>query len=73
MICLHLSSSSSFELNVVLTMLCVCHTTQTQKLLCLYVFRQVGPPQRTDCLAPKWETALSVFLKDTATRYCIGS
>jgi len=47
-------------------MLCVCHTTPTQKLFC-------GPPQRVDCLAPKWETALSVFPKNTATRYRIGS
>jgi len=34
------------------TMLCVCHTTPTQKLFCLYVFRQAGPPQGVDCLAP---------------------
>jgi len=54
-------------------MLCICHTTPTQKLFCLHVFRQIGPPQRVDCLAPKWETALSVFTKDTATRYRIGS
>jgi len=54
-------------------MLCVCHTTPTQKLLCLHVFRQAGPPQRVDCLAPKWETALSIFPKGTATRYRIGS
>jgi len=57
------------------TMLCVCHITTTQKLFCLHVFRQAGPgpPQRVDCLAPKWETALSVFPKDPATRYRIGS
>jgi len=42
-------------------MLCVCHTTPTEKLLCLHVFRQAGPSQRVDCLAPKWETKLSVF------------
>jgi len=53
-------------------MLCVCHTTPTQTLFCLHVFRQAGPSQRVDCLAPKWETALSVFPKDTATRYRIG-
>jgi len=23
---------------------CVCHTTPTQKLFCLHVFRQAGPP-----------------------------
>jgi len=53
-----------------LYMLCV---TPTQKLLCLHVFRQAGPSQRVDCLAPKWEIALSVFLKNVATRYLIGS
>jgi len=31
-------------------MLCVCHTTPTQKLFCLHVFRQAGPPQLVDCL-----------------------
>jgi len=55
------------------TKLCVCHTTPTQKLFCLHVFRHAGPPQRVDCLALKWETALSVFPKDTATRYRIWS
>jgi len=54
-------------------MLCVCHATPTQKLFCMHVFRQAGPPLRVDCLAPKCETALSVFSKDTATRYRIGS
>jgi len=29
-------------------MLCVCHTTPTQKLYCLHVFRQAEPPQRVD-------------------------
>jgi len=29
-------------------MLCVCHTTPTQKLFCLHVFRQTGSP-RTVC------------------------
>jgi len=51
----------------------LCRTTTTQKLFCLHVFRQAVPPQRVDCLAPRWETALSVFPKDTATRYRIGS
>jgi len=37
------------------------------KLFCLHVFRQAGPPLRQDCLAPRWETALSVFPKDTAS------
>jgi len=41
-------------------MLCACHTTPTQKLLCLHVFRQARSPQRVDCLALKWETVLSV-------------
>jgi len=39
----------------------------------LHVFRQAGPPQWVDCLAPKWETVLSVFPKDTVMRYRIGS
>jgi len=55
------------------TMLCISHTTPTQKLLCLHVFQKVAPPQRVDCLAPTWETALSVFPKDTATCCRIGS
>jgi len=41
-------------------------------MLCLHVFCQARPPQRVDCLASKWETALSVFPKDTATRYRIA-
>jgi len=45
----------------------------TQKLFCLHVFRQAGPSQRVDCLALRWETALSVFPRDIATRYRIGS
>jgi len=43
-----------------------------QKIFCLNAFRQAGPPRRVDCLAPK-KIALSVFPKDTATRYHIGS
>jgi len=39
----------------------------------LHVFRQAGPPQWEDCLAPRWETALRVFPKDTAMRYRIRS
>jgi len=31
-------------------MLYACHTTPSQKLCCLHVFRQAGPPQRVDCL-----------------------
>jgi len=51
------------------------YTTPTQKLFCLHVFHQAGPPQRVVCLASKWKIALSVFLKsqDIATRYHIGS
>jgi len=45
-------------------MLCVCHTTPTQKLFCLHVFCQAGPPQRVDCLAPRWEIALIACLHD---------
>jgi len=55
------------------TILCVCHTTPTQKLFCLHDFRQAGPPQQIDCLASKIRKPLSVFPKDTATRYRIGS
>jgi len=51
----------------------VCHTTPTQQLFCLHDFRQAGLPQRVDCLAPRRKTALSVFPKDIATRYLIGS
>jgi len=32
-----------------------------------------GPPQWVDCLVPRWEVVLSVFCKDTATCYRIGS
>jgi len=40
-------------------MLYVRHTTSTQKLFCLHVFdRQAAPPQRVDCLAPRWETMI---------------
>jgi len=39
----------------------------------LHVFRQAKQPQRVDCLAPRWEIALSVFPKNTMTRYRIGS
>jgi len=54
-------------------MLRVCHTTPTQKLFCLHVFRQAGPSQQVDFLALGWEIALSVFPKDRATRYRIES
>jgi len=36
-------------------MLCVYHTTPTQKLFCLHAFRQAGPPQWVDCLARRWK------------------
>jgi len=49
------------------------HFNTEALLFCLHVFRQAGPLQRLDYLAPRWETALSVFPKDTATRYCIES
>jgi len=42
-----MTSFHIFRLNLMLyCMLSVCHTTPTQKLLCLHVFRQAGPPQR---------------------------
>jgi len=50
-------------------MICVCHTTPTQKLFYLHAFRLVRPPQRVDCLSPRWKIALNTFPKDTATRY----
>jgi len=50
--------TTSFELDVLQCSVSY-HTTPTQKLFCLHVFRQAGP-QRVDCLAPRWETALSV-------------
>jgi len=46
----------------------VCHTTSPQKLFYLHVFHQAGPPQRVDCLTPRWKIALNVLLKDRATR-----
>jgi len=37
-------------------MLCsVCHITPTQNGSCSHVFCQTGPPQRVNCLAPRWE------------------
>jgi len=36
-------------------MLCVCHTTPTQKLFCLHFFRQAGTLQRVDYLVLGWE------------------
>jgi len=54
-------------------MQCVCHTATTlQKLFCLHVFRQVGPPQRVKLLGPKLGNSISVLPMDTATRYSIG-
>jgi len=47
--------------------------SQTQKLFCLHVFRQAGPPQQVHCLAPRREIAISVFRMYTAMCYCIRS
>jgi len=55
----------SFELDV----LCSVFVIPLQQKLFSY---QAEPPQRVDSLALRWETALSVFPKDTATRYHIG-
>jgi len=44
----------------------------TQKLFCLHVFRQAGPPQRVDRLAPRRETALSVFRKAQRRATALG-
>jgi len=38
--------------------------------VCLHVFRQTGPPQRVDCLAPKWEIVLNVF-RDRIVAYFV--
>jgi len=46
--------------------------TEAVLFVCLSQFHQDGPPQQADCLAPRWETALSVFPKDIAMRYRIG-
>jgi len=59
---------SSFKSDVVLRSNICHHTTSTQKLFCLHVFRQAGPTQRADCLTSRWEIALGVFPKDTASR-----
>jgi len=73
------NTSSSFELDVLCLSYCVCHTTLSQKLLCLHVFRQAGSPQRVDCLTPKWETAPKwpqsltlTFNLLTLNRVCFG-
>jgi len=50
--------------------LCLSYHSNAE-LFCLHVFHQVGPPQRADCLVPRWETALSVFFKDTVISCCI--
>jgi len=51
--------------------------TQNEKLFryarCLSYHSEKGPPQRIDCLAPRWEKALSLFPKDTATNHLIGN
>jgi len=49
-----MTTTTSFEPDVVLCSVSV---------IPLHVFRQPGPPQRVDCLAPRWETVLSDFLK----------
>jgi len=61
---------TTFEAEVAL---CSVSVIPLQKLFCLHVFRQAGPPQLVDCLTSRWETALNVFLKDTATRNRIGN
>jgi len=58
-----ISNSSSFEPDVV----CSVSVIPLQHRSCsLHTFCQDGPPQRIDCLAPRWEITLSV-------RYCIGN
>jgi len=39
----------------------------------LFLFARFSPPRRVECLAPRREIALSVFAKNTATCYRIGS
>jgi len=64
--------SSSLEPDVVLCTVSVI-PLPTNKLFCLHVFRQDGPPQRADYLASRWEIPLNVFAMDTATCLRIGS
>jgi len=57
-----------FRLNQMLYALYLSYHSNTEA-----AFRQAGTPQGVDWLAERWEIALSVFPKDTATRYRIGS
>jgi len=64
--------ASSFESDVVLCSTCLSYHSNIEAVL--FVCPSSGwPPQREDCLPPRWETALSVFPKNIAMRYRIGS
>jgi len=52
--------------------LCLSRHSNTETVL-IACLSQAEPPQRVNCLAPRWEIVLSVFPKDTATRYLIES
>jgi len=65
------NTTTSFEPNVVLCSVSVISLQHRSCSVCWS--RQARPPQRVDCLAPRWKTALSVFPKDTAAHYRIGS
>jgi len=52
---LRYGTTTSFEPDDVLSSV---STIPTQKLFCFNIFRQ---PQRVGCLAPRWETTLSLF------------
>jgi len=60
--------SSSFEPDVVCS---VSVATPKKTLFCLYVFRHRHHNIGIDCLALRWEIALSVLPKDIATCYRI--
>jgi len=54
-------------------MLCVCHTTPTQKLPLFACLSSGWATTAGKLLGPKVGNSNNVFPKDTATRYRIGS
>jgi len=60
------------HLNQTLYALCLSYYFSTEAVL-LHAFRQAELPQRINCLAPRWEIALSIISKNAATRYRIRS
>jgi len=51
---------------------CVSHTTPTQKLFCFLMSLSGWAPQRVDCLALRWETALIACLHNQNKRGFFG-